>query len=1249
MKHLLLCFILFWHISSKANDECVNAIQLTPNNCNNVSGTFSGSTLSSGTPSCANSSSQDVWYKFTATEQTMAVNLARVVTNSTMYFAMEIYEDSCTGNRFKCVGPSTDISVYYNTDFVIGRTYYVRVLNPIPELSTRSFYICIQAFPKPANDSCATAEQLIPNNNCTNTFGSFSGALLDGPVSSCANSSRQDVWYKFTATEQTMAINLARAVTNSTMYFAMEIYEESCTGNRFKCISQSADVGVYFGADFVIGRTYYVRVMNPAGDLSTRSFNICLQAFPKPANDSCATATVLTPNSGCVNTAGTFRGAVLDGGAPSCAANSSQDVWYQFTATEQTMSIAVTRADTNWSINYAMEIYEESCSGNRLKCVDSNTNASTYFNTGFVIGRTYYVRVLNPDRGIMTLGFNICLRAFPKPANDSCATAAVLTPNSGCVNIAGTFSGALLDGGAPSCAVNSSQDVWYQFTATEQTMSIAVTRADTNWSINYAMEIYEESCSGNRFKCVDSNTNASTYFNTDFVVGRTYYVRVLNPDRGITTLGFNICLRAYPKPANDSCATATVLTPNSGCVNTVGTFSGALLDGGAPSCATTSSQDVWYQFTATEQTMSISLTRADTNWSINFAMEIYEESCSGNRFKCISSNSNGNSYFNTDFVVGRTYYVRVLNPDRGIITLGFNICLRAYPKPANDSCATATVLTPNSSCVNTVGTFSGALLDGGVPSCATNSSQDVWYQFTATEQTMAVSLTRADTNWSINFAMEIYEESCSGNRFKCISSNSNGNSYFNTDFVIGRTYYVRVLNPDRGIITLPFNICLQAFPKPANDTCATAIELTPANTCVNVQGTFRGALLDGGVPSCAANSSQDVWYKFTATRQTMSVSVIRVDSGWSMNLAMEIYEESCTGNRLQCVPSNTNGSIYSGSSFVVGRTYYVRVLNPDRGIITLPFTICLVGPPPVTCTPTVTIAASETTICQGTSVTFTATPVNGGTTPSYQWKVNGNNVGTNSPTYTTTTLANGNSVTCVMVSNAACASPTSVTSNAITMNVTAPTVPSFTQVAPVCSGGIFTLPTVSNNGIGGVWSPAINNTATTTYTFTPSTGQCVTTATMTVVVNLVNKTTTLQGSTITASATGATYQWINCANNQPIDGATNASYTASANGSYAVIVTQNGCSATSNCVQITNLGVDTFVKDGLKIYPNPTADQLFVQLNDVTEVTIVDMTGKIIQHETLKSGNNSIDVSSLASGMYFIRSVSGATAKFVKK
>ncbi|MFN5620640.1 MAG: GEVED domain-containing protein [Flavobacteriales bacterium] len=84
----------------------------------------------------------------------------------------------------------------------------------------------------------------------------------------------------------------------------------------------------------------------------------------------------------------------------------------------------------------------------------------------------------------------------------------------------------------------------------------------------------------------------------------------------------------------------------------------------------------------------------------------------------------------------------------------------------------------------------------------------------------------------------------------------------------------------------------------------------------------------------------------------------------------------------------------------------------------------------------IAITAGTNPSASGASVTFTATPTNGGTTPSYQWKVNGTNVGTNSATYTTTTLTNGAVVTCVMTSNATCAVPASATSAGITMSIT---------------------------------------------------------------------------------------------------------------------------------------------------------------------------------------------------------------------
>ncbi len=85
--------------------------------------------------------------------------------------------------------------------------------------------------------------------------------------------------------------------------------------------------------------------------------------------------------------------------------------------------------------------------------------------------------------------------------------------------------------------------------------------------------------------------------------------------------------------------------------------------------------------------------------------------------------------------------------------------------------------------------------------------------------------------------------------------------------------------------------------------------------------------------------------------------------------------------------------------------------------------------------PTVTITTVSTTVCSGTTAIFTAVPVYGGTTPSYQWKVNGLNTGTNSNAFSTNSLANGSIVSVVLTSSLPCANPAPVTSNSISMTV----------------------------------------------------------------------------------------------------------------------------------------------------------------------------------------------------------------------
>src|SRR5690606_25933768 len=100
-------------------------------------------------------------------------------------------------------------------------------------------------------------------------------------------------------------------------------------------------------------------------------------------------------------------------------------------------------------------------------------------------------------------------------------------------------------------------------------------------------------------------------------------------------------------------------------------------------------------------------------------------------------------------------------------------------------------------------------------------------------------------------------------------------------------------------------------------------------------------------------------------------------------------------------------------------------------------------------------------------------------------------------------------------------------------------------------------------------SGAVMATTTTTFPVTASTTIVwsfednegnVSTLDQNVIISGVDISTSLSGLTITATNSSATsYQWIDCSDDQPISGETNASFTATVNGSYAVILTEDGC------------------------------------------------------------------------------------------
>lgn len=176
-------------------------------------------------------------------------------------------------------------------------------------------------------------------------------------------------------------------------------------------------------------------------------------------------------------------------------------------------------------------------------------------------------------------------------------------------------------------------------------------------------------------------------------------------------------------------------------------------------------------------------------------------------------------------------------------------------------------------------------------------------------------------------------------------------------------------------------------------------------------------------------------------------------------------------------------------------TYAVRLIatNVNGSDTILKTNYITVG----TVTPSVTtaITTGSNAICGGSTVTFTSTPVNGGTSPSYSWFLNGVAIpGETNPSYTSTTLTNNNVITCQVTSNAPCASPATATSTGITMAVTPSVTPEITiaitsGTATICTGTSVTFSASSMNGGNSPtyqWQVNGVNAGTNASTFTPS-------------------------------------------------------------------------------------------------------------------------------------------------------------------
>ncbi|MFN7845578.1 MAG: T9SS type A sorting domain-containing protein [Bacteroidota bacterium] len=133
---------------------------------------------------------------------------------------------------------------------------------------------------------------------------------------------------------------------------------------------------------------------------------------------------------------------------------------------------------------------------------------------------------------------------------------------------------------------------------------------------------------------------------------------------------------------------------------------------------------------------------------------------------------------------------------------------------------------------------------------------------------------------------------------------------------------------------------------------------------------------------------------------------------------------------------------------------------------------------------------------------------------------------------------------------------------------------------------------------------------------------------------------TQNGVTLTAVQTGATYQWLDCNNNNnPISGATNQTYVASVNGSYSCAVTLNGCTDFSSCSTIATVGINDHFNNNTfntVLFPNPTNGIVNVQSDIMFErLLVADLSGRILISRGFLN-DAYVDMSDFENGVYIV-------------
>ena len=297
--------------------------------------------------------------------------------------------------------------------------------------------------------------------------------------------------------------------------------------------------------------------------------------------------------------------------------------------------------------------------------------------------------------------------------------------------------------------------------------------------------------------------------------------------------------------------------------------------------------------------------------------------------------------------------------------------------------------------------------------------------------------------------------------------------------VVGTTTYTFTPAAGQCATTATLNITIDVQISPVftaiDPLCVNAAApALPATSNNGITGTWTPAVINTSVIGTTTYTFTPAAGQCATAATTLDITVIP-----TVTPTFAVIASICSGSVAPVLPTTSiNGITGTWSPAVVSNTVSgTYTFTPDAGQCATTATI------DVTITPNITpIFAAIAPICSGTAAPVLPTTSLNGITGTWTPAVVSN---ITSGTYTFTP------------DGGQCATATT-----LDITVTPTVTPTFTAIAPICSGSVApTLPLTSLNGITGTWSPAVvSNTVSGTYTFTPNSGQCATSTTLNVTI-----------------------------------------------------------------------------------------------------------------------------------------------------